>query len=86
MLDENAALIQTVVEFQRSGKPLQALSYQKCLHKNMMYLAELADAQQQQKQANAQQQVSHILMMEMDFETVLLKYHVKRFKWWILKH
>ena len=46
MLDENAALIKTISEFQGSGKTSETLSYQWTLHKNLMFLASIADSNQ----------------------------------------
>jgi len=46
MLDENAALIKTIAEFQGSGKHHETISYQWTLHKNLMYLASIADSNQ----------------------------------------
>ncbi len=46
MLDENAALIKTISEFQSTGKHSETIQYQWTLHKNLMYLASIADSNQ----------------------------------------
>ena len=46
ILDENAGLIQTIQEFQYAGKSSESMSYQVALHRNLVYLANLADPQQ----------------------------------------
>ena len=44
MLEENAALIKTISDYQNSGKHNETVQYQLTLHSNMMYLASLADS------------------------------------------
>lgn len=44
ILDENCGLIQTIQDFQNMGKLQECMSYQHALHKNLVYLASLADA------------------------------------------
>ena len=46
MLDENAALIKTISEYQKSGKHTETVQYQWNLHRNLMYLASIADSNQ----------------------------------------
>uniref|UniRef100_A0A182SCW7 SS18 N-terminal domain-containing protein n=1 Tax=Anopheles maculatus TaxID=74869 RepID=A0A182SCW7_9DIPT len=46
ILDENAGLIQTIQDFQYTGKSSESMSYQVALHRNLVYLANLADPQQ----------------------------------------
>lgn len=46
MLDENGHLIQTIQEYQSKGKAQESLQYQQVLHRNLMYLASLADSSQ----------------------------------------
>ena len=44
MLEENAALIKTISEYQNAGKHNETVQYQWNLHRNMMYLASVADS------------------------------------------
>ena len=44
MLEENAALIKTISDYQNAGKHKETVHYQLILHSNMMYLASLADS------------------------------------------
>ncbi len=44
MLEENAALIKTISEYQNAGKHNETVQYQWSLHRNMMYLASVADS------------------------------------------
>lgn len=46
MLDENASLIKTISEYQNSGKHTETVQYQWNLHRNLMYLASIADSNQ----------------------------------------
>ena len=46
MLDENAAIIRTITEYQGMGKVTEAVQYQWTLHRNLMYLASIADSNQ----------------------------------------
>lgn len=46
MLDENATLIKTISEFQSQGKIAETVQYQWNLHRNLMYLASVADSNQ----------------------------------------
>ncbi|XP_028417920.1 calcium-responsive transactivator-like [Dendronephthya gigantea] len=46
LLDENAQLIQAIVDYQNKGKAAECIQYQQLLHKNLMYLASLADSTQ----------------------------------------
>lgn len=43
MLDENCGLIQTIQDFQSMGKAQECMSYHVALHRNLVYLAQLAD-------------------------------------------
>lgn len=45
ILDENAGLIQTIQDFQNMGKAHECMSYHVALHRNLVYLANLADPQ-----------------------------------------
>lgn len=42
ILDENCNLIQTIQEFQLAGKNHECMSYHQTLHRNLVYLAQLA--------------------------------------------
>lgn len=42
ILDENCSLIQTIQEFQHAGKAHECISYHQSLHRNLVYLAQLA--------------------------------------------
>ncbi|KAL1437272.1 hypothetical protein MTO96_001345 [Rhipicephalus appendiculatus] len=44
MLDENSQLIQAIVDYQNKGKASECLQYQQILHRNLVYLASVADA------------------------------------------
>lgn len=46
MLDENAHLIQTIQEYQSKGQLMECHQYQQMLHRNLVYLASVADANQ----------------------------------------
>lgn len=46
MLDENTHLIQTIHEFQSKGQINECVQYQQVLHRNLVYLASMADATQ----------------------------------------
>lgn len=46
MLDENVHLIQTIQEYQAKGQLLECHQYQQVLHRNLVYLASVADANQ----------------------------------------
>ncbi|KAG8231928.1 hypothetical protein J437_LFUL011397 [Ladona fulva] len=46
MLDENSHLIQTIQEHQNKGRVQECMHYQQILHRNLVYLASLADANQ----------------------------------------
>ena len=46
MLDENASLIKTISEYQNVGKVAETVQYQWSLHRNLMYLASVADSNQ----------------------------------------
>uniref|UniRef100_A0A0B6ZDW1 SS18 N-terminal domain-containing protein n=1 Tax=Arion vulgaris TaxID=1028688 RepID=A0A0B6ZDW1_9EUPU len=44
MLEENAQLLHTINEYQMRGKMTECVEYQKVLHRNIVYLAKLADS------------------------------------------
>lgn len=46
MLDENSQLIQAIMDAQSKGKAQESVHYQNLLHKNLTYLASLADPNQ----------------------------------------
>lgn len=46
MLDENGHLIQTIQDYQNKGKAQECVQYQQLLHRNLVYLASIADASQ----------------------------------------
>lgn len=50
MLDENSQLIQAIMDAQNKGKASDSVHYQNLLHKNLTYLASLADPNQQLSQ------------------------------------
>ncbi|ESO02450.1 hypothetical protein HELRODRAFT_65958 [Helobdella robusta] len=46
MLDENSQFIQTIIDFQNKGRGNETIHYQQLLHKNLVYLATIADNSQ----------------------------------------
>lgn len=46
MLDENGHLINTIQDFQSKGKAQECMQYQQILHRNLVYLASIADSSQ----------------------------------------
>ncbi|XP_070603767.1 protein SSXT isoform X2 [Erythrolamprus reginae] len=46
MLDENNQLIQCIMDYQNKGKTLECSQYQQLLHTNLVYLATIADSNQ----------------------------------------
>ncbi|XP_010894979.1 calcium-responsive transactivator isoform X5 [Esox lucius] len=46
MLDENHHLIQCIMEYQSKGKTAECTQYQQILHRNLVYLATIADSNQ----------------------------------------
>uniref|UniRef100_A0A8C6Y0J4 SS18 subunit of BAF chromatin remodeling complex n=1 Tax=Naja naja TaxID=35670 RepID=A0A8C6Y0J4_NAJNA len=46
MLDENNHLIQCIMDYQNKGKTLECSQYQQLLHTNLVYLATIADSNQ----------------------------------------
>lgn len=42
ILDDNSGLIQQIQEFQSMGKANECMSYHQALHRNLVYLAQLA--------------------------------------------
>lgn len=45
MLTQNGQLIETIAQYQRMGRMEEATKYHDLLHKNLMYLAKLADSE-----------------------------------------
>lgn len=43
ILDDNCGLIQTIQDFQTMGKAQECMTYHMALHRNLVYLAQLAD-------------------------------------------
>jgi SSXT protein (N-terminal region) len=50
ILDENCGLIQTIQDYQNMGKAVECMSYHQALHRNLVYLAQLADSTQNMAQ------------------------------------
>lgn len=46
MLDENHHLIQCILDYQSKGKTAECTQYQQILHRNLVYLATIADSNQ----------------------------------------
>lgn len=46
ILDENCGLIQTIQDYQNVGKVNECMSYHQALHRNLVYLAQIADSSQ----------------------------------------
>uniref|UniRef100_A0A3P8X4V3 SS18 N-terminal domain-containing protein n=1 Tax=Cynoglossus semilaevis TaxID=244447 RepID=A0A3P8X4V3_CYNSE len=46
MLDENHHLIQCIMDYQSRGKTAECTQYQQILHRNLVYLATIADSNQ----------------------------------------
>ncbi|KAK2517947.1 hypothetical protein Q9233_012868 [Columba guinea] len=46
MLDENNHLIQCIMDYQNKGKTSECSQYQQMLHTNLVYLATIADSNQ----------------------------------------
>uniref|UniRef100_A0A3Q2E3G3 SS18 N-terminal domain-containing protein n=1 Tax=Cyprinodon variegatus TaxID=28743 RepID=A0A3Q2E3G3_CYPVA len=46
MLDENHHLIQCIMDCQSKGKTVECTQYQQILHRNLVYLATIADSNQ----------------------------------------
>nr|XP_006130622.1 SS18-like protein 2 [Pelodiscus sinensis] len=44
LLDENDQLIRCIVEYQNKGRATECVQYQHILHRNIIYLATIADA------------------------------------------
>jgi hypothetical protein len=49
MLIENGRLIECIAEYQRLGRPTEAMKYQELLHRNLLYLGRLVDPQLEQQ-------------------------------------
>ncbi|CAH1778924.1 unnamed protein product, partial [Owenia fusiformis] len=50
MLDENNQLINTIIDLQKKGKAPDCVQYQQVLHRNLVYLATIADSNQNMQQ------------------------------------
>merc|ERR1712168_3607 len=46
MLDDNTHLIQCIIDYQGKGKVAECVQYQQMLHRNLVYLATIADSNQ----------------------------------------
>ncbi|XP_040265367.1 SS18-like protein 2 [Bufo bufo] len=44
LLEENDQLIRCIVEYQQKGRAAESLQYQQILHRNLIYLATIADS------------------------------------------
>ncbi|XP_075432494.1 SS18-like protein 2 [Ascaphus truei] len=44
LLEENDQLIRCIVEYQNKGRATECAQYQQILHRNLIYLATIADA------------------------------------------
>ncbi|XP_053305637.1 SS18-like protein 2 [Spea bombifrons] len=44
LLEENDQLIKCIVEYQNTGRATECFQYQQILHRNLIYLATLADS------------------------------------------
>ncbi|XP_007517446.1 SS18-like protein 2 [Erinaceus europaeus] len=44
LLEENDQLIRCIVEYQNKGRAHECVQYQQVLHRNLIYLATIADA------------------------------------------
>ncbi|XP_064243012.1 SS18-like protein 2 [Passer domesticus] len=44
LLEENDQLIRCIVEYQNKGRATDCVQYQQILHRNLIYLATIADA------------------------------------------
>lgn len=44
MLEENDQLIRCITEYQQKGRAVECVQYQQILHRNIVYLATIADA------------------------------------------
>ncbi|KAM3920735.1 SS18-like protein 2 [Leptodactylus fuscus] len=44
LLEENDQLIRCIVEYQNKGRAVDCLLYQQVLHRNLIYLATIADS------------------------------------------
>ncbi|XP_078739485.1 SS18-like protein 2 [Lampetra fluviatilis] len=55
ILDENNQLIQCIVDYQNRGKSSQCTQYQQILHRNLVYLATIADSAQSSQSTPANQ-------------------------------
>ncbi|XP_063293498.1 SS18-like protein 2 [Pelobates fuscus] len=44
MLNENDQLIHCIVEYQNKGRAAECVQYQQILHRNLVYLATIADS------------------------------------------
>jgi hypothetical protein len=62
MLIENGRLIEAIAEYQRLGRPAEAMKYHELLHKNLIFLSNLVDPQ-------LSQSVQSITVVEPQAET-----------------
>ncbi|XP_075933815.1 SS18-like protein 2 [Anarhichas minor] len=44
LLDENDQIIRCIAEYQQKGRAMECVQYQQILHRNIVYLATIADA------------------------------------------
>ncbi|KAJ3593646.1 hypothetical protein NHX12_005980 [Muraenolepis orangiensis] len=44
LLEENAQLIRCITQYQQKGRAVESVQYQQILHRNIVYLATIADA------------------------------------------
>lgn len=50
ILDENCTIIQTIQDYQNKGQANECMNYHQTLHRNLVYLAQLADSSQNMAQ------------------------------------
>ncbi|KAJ8964801.1 hypothetical protein NQ314_004608 [Rhamnusium bicolor] len=74
LLDENGHLIQTIQEYQSKGKSQEVMQYQTQLHRNLVFLATVADSAQN---VNSLLPVS---MMLFYLKCYTMKLYPRRFK------
>ncbi|XP_073516043.1 SS18-like protein 2 [Phyllobates terribilis] len=53
LLEENDQLIRCIVEYQNKGRAMECSQYQQILHRNLIYLATIADATPPQPEKQA---------------------------------
>lgn len=70
MLIENGRLIEAITEYQRLGRPAEAMKYQELLHRNLLYLGRLVDPRlAQQIQVN---QIDILILKIVEITNTLL--------------